>query len=132
MPKEGSKDEVTLRLIGDGEASNITVKIHADYLKLVEKQKKAVTEYVLQDEDITEEETSSRLDMDASKRTRQEEPARVMIAEEVGKSTDDTFSFSEEGEDEEEEEDEYDEKTDEDEDTDEEEEEDDDWAKFMI
>ena len=131
MPKEGTKEEVTLRLIGDGEASNITVKIHADYLKLIEKQRKAVTEYVLQDEETPHEKGTSEEGTGKSKRTRKEEPARVMIAEEVGKSTDDTFSFSEEGEDEEEEE-EVEEKSDEGEDVDEEEEEDDDWAKFMI
>jgi len=127
MPKEGTKEEVTLRLIGDGEASNITVKIHADYLKLIEKQKKAVTEYVLQDEEPTEANSSSG---DISK-TQQEEPARVMIAEEVGKSTDDTFSFAEEGEEEEEEE-ELEEISDEEEEIEEDEEDDDDWAKFMM
>ena len=129
MPKEGTKEEVTLRLVGDGEASNITVKIHADYLKLIEKQKKTVTEYVLQDEESAEEgDTVSG----ETTTTGQEEPARVMIAEEVGGSTDDTFSFSEEGEDEDEEE-EYDETMDEDEeDLGDEEEDDDDWAKFMM
>jgi transcription elongation factor Spt5 len=133
MPKEGTKEEVTLRLVGDGEASNITVKIHADYLKLIEKQKKTVTEYVLQDEEAVEGQEDTRTDEERT--MEQEEPTRVMIAEEVGKSTDDTFSFSEEGEEEEEEEDVEEDTDEEGEEEDEyadEEEEDDDWAKFMM
>jgi transcription elongation factor Spt5 len=131
MPKEGTKEEVTLRLVGDGEASNITVKIHADYLKLVEKQKKTVTEYVLQDEEVAEEDSDTTTE--DIKTATQEEPTRVMIAEEIGKSTDDTFSFTEEGEEEEEEE-YYEKDVDEEEEEEEtdEEEDDDDWAKFMM
>jgi len=132
MPKEGTKEDVTLRLVGDGEASNITVKIHADHLKLISKQKKTVTEYVLQEEeekgaDVTD--TGAK----ATSSSVQEEPARVMIAEEIGQSTDDTFSFTEEGEDEEEEEDvARDREKGKEEDLEEEEEDEDDWAKFMM
>ncbi len=128
MPKKGAKEEVTLRLIGDGESSNITVKKHADYLRLIEKQRKAVTEYVLQKEEGAVEEGEVSIETTSNV---QEEPARVMIAEEVGQSTDDTFSFSEEGEDEEEEEEEQADLG-EKEEEEEEEEEDDDWAKFMM
>jgi transcription elongation factor Spt5 len=128
MPKKGAKEEVTLRLIGDGESSNITVKKHADYLRLIEKQKKTVTEYVLQEEE--ESEASASEGTEETEGVGTEEPARVMIAEEISQSSDDTFSFTEEGEDEElAEEDTTDRAEDE---TDEEEEEDeDDWAKFM-
>lgn len=128
MPKKGAKEEVTLRLIGDGESSNITVKKHADYLRLIEKQKQAVTEYVLQEDEAIEQEESQ--DQGDAEGVVQEEPVRVMIAEEVGHATDDTFSFSEEGEDEDEEEEESLYKKVDEHDDDEEEEEDD-WAKFM-
>ena len=131
MPKEGTKEEVTLRLVGDGETSNITVKIHADYLKLIEKQKKAVTEYVLQEGEVALESNSSEMASDAREVSSQEEPARVMIEEEITQSTDDTFSFTEDGDDEAETEDTQDKSIDE-EDEEEEEEEEDDWAKFML
>ena len=130
MPKEGTKEEVTLRLVGDGEASNITVKIHADYLKLIEKQRKAVTEYVLQDGEMTEEEVSSKAK--SKKDKAKEEPTRVMVAEEVGQSTDDTFSFSEEDEEDDDEGETAETADKKEEDSDEEDEDDDDWAKFMM
>jgi hypothetical protein len=132
MPKEGTKEEVTLRLVGDGETSNITVKIHADYLKLIEKQKKAIMEYVLQEGDTPMEKSSSEIPSDTTKEVSHEEPTRVMVAEEITQSTDDTFSFSEEEEEEEEEQVSNEQESgDEEEDYDDEEEEDD-WAKFML
>lgn len=50
MPKEGAKEEVTLRLLDSDSA--ISIKIHGDFLKLVEKGEKHQEEYIIKDVDI--------------------------------------------------------------------------------
>ena len=55
MPKEGGKEEVTVRLL-DSESS-VTIKIHADFIKLVEKVKRATKVYTFtEDTSATDDE----------------------------------------------------------------------------
>ncbi len=53
MPKEGAKQEVTLRLLDSDTA--ISIKIHGDYLKLIEKGERRKEQYVIKDMESTEE-----------------------------------------------------------------------------
>ncbi len=50
MPKEGAKEEVTLRLLDSDSA--ISIKIHGDFLKLVEKGAKHQEEYIIKEMDV--------------------------------------------------------------------------------
>lgn len=137
MTKEGTRDDVTVRLLDSD--SPITVKIHSDFLKLLEKTKKVTKQYILtsssdSDENVgaeSDEISTGESEIEQTETTDEieETPAKVIVTEEeVGSSMDDKFSFDDEEEDfdEEFEEDEFD-----DEIEDEEAEEEDDWAKFF-
>lgn len=144
MPKEGAKEDISVRLKDSD--SPITVKIHGDFLKLIEKGREKVKEYKfkskkeqpeaqLEAESFSEEElemgASTGSSMNNVEKEKITEPAKVVITEEeVGTSLDDTFSFTDEIDEEEEEEEEVYDTGEEVEDEDEDEEEDD-WAKFM-
>ena len=52
MPKEGAKEEVTLRLLDSDSA--ISIKIHGDFLKLVEKGARHQEEYIIKDMEVTD------------------------------------------------------------------------------
>ena len=143
MPKdkEGAKEEVTVRLLDSD--SPITVKIHADYLKLFEKKQEITSEYVID----SQKEDSSDLIEDAEKvaedligtdkevkKKKKSKKKAVYSQQEVSTVMDDTFSF-----DEEEKEDEIEELADQGEDSyeqkdepEDKEEDEDDWAKFMM
>jgi len=47
MPKEGAREEVNLRLLNSDSA--ISIKIHGDFLKLVQKGEKHTEEYIIKD-----------------------------------------------------------------------------------
>ncbi|MHA1730059.1 MAG: transcription elongation factor Spt5 [Promethearchaeota archaeon] len=139
MPnKESGKEEVTVRLLDSD--SPITVKIHADFLKLIDKAEKVVKEYVISNEEQGKEKKDETLIEEAeqiadglrSEDTVKEETTKVMLEEEIGNINDDTFSFND-MEEEEDWEDEggekyrkKDENSGEEDDEDEE-----DWSKFM-
>lgn len=133
MVKEGTRDDVTVRLLDSD--SPITVKIHSDFLKLLEKTKKVTKQYVLSSSTETKNKpaqgdgSGTKISESAEPSEEQEAPAKViMTEEEVGASMDDKFSFDE---DEEEFEEEFEEEEHEEDYEDEEYEEDDDWAKFF-
>jgi transcriptional antiterminator NusG len=50
MPKEGGKEEITVRLLDSDSA--LTVKLSSDFLKLYDKGKKVTTEYILTKETL--------------------------------------------------------------------------------
>ena len=124
MPKEGAKEEVTLRLLDSDSA--ISIKIHGDFLKLVEKGEKHQEVYDIKDmEDIGGTTVPSK---DRSSK----EPV-VTVSDDGGSEQDDAFfSFDDSETDEEEEDSAYsDNKTEEEKDEgDEEKEEEDEWSKF--
>lgn len=58
MPKEGAREEVNLRLLNSDSA--ISIKIHGDFLKLVQKGEKHTEEYIIKDMDsVGQPQTSS-------------------------------------------------------------------------
>jgi len=131
MPKEGAREEVTLRLLNSDSA--ISIKIHGDFLKLVQKGEKHTEEYIIKDmETIEQSQTSAAEGMEEMS----ELPIAVDGNLETGGSVseEEVFSFGEESGDTEEESDEFklekkkkakaiDE---------EEEEEEDEWSKFTF
>lgn len=52
MPKEGAKEEVTLRLLDSDSA--ISIKIHGDFLKLVRKGEKHKDRYIMKESEIVD------------------------------------------------------------------------------
>lgn len=141
MPKdkEGAKEEVTVRLIDSD--SPITVKIHADYLKLFEKKRQIISEYVI---DSEKEDTSDLIDeaekaaddlIDPDKKVKKKTKKKAVYSQkEVTTVSDDTFSFDEEEKDDEIEElaDHADESYEQQDESEDKEEDEDDWAKFMM
>ena len=131
MPKEGAREEVTLRLLNSDSA--ISIKIHGDFLKLVQKGEKHTEEYIIKDmETIEQSQTSAAEGMEEMS----ELPIAVDGNLETGGSVseEEVFSFGEEQGDLEEESDEFKlekkkkaKATDE-----EEEEEEDEWSKFTF
>jgi len=58
MPKEGAREEVNLRLLNSDSA--ISIKIHGDFLKLVQKGEKHAEEYIIKDmSSVDQPQTSS-------------------------------------------------------------------------
>ena len=127
MPKEGAKEEVTLRLLDSDSA--ISIKIHGDFLKLVEKGERHQEVY-----DIKEMEELTNTTVPASEKdNKRESDIKVpVIKTDIAPTSDDIFSFDQE----EEEESEWDKVSKEEKSTkseskeEEEEEEEDEWAKF--
>ncbi|MBD3353656.1 MAG: transcription elongation factor Spt5 [Candidatus Lokiarchaeota archaeon] len=148
MSKESSKEEVTVRLLDSD--SPIKVKIHADFLKLVEKAKPVTTEYIMssseeskekeEEKPIASETQAETVSAEAGKESgesekeAEKEPTKVLYTEEeVGTSMDDTFSFEEDLDDSNIDDDFITEDFAEESDSegDEDEEDEDDWAKFF-
>lgn len=139
MPKdkEGAKEEVTVRLIDSD--SPITVKIHADYLKLFEKKRQVISEYVIDNEkedtsDIIDEAEKAAEDLiDPDKKVKKKSKKKYS-QKEVTTVSDDTFSFDEEEKDDEIEElaDHADESYEQQDESKDKEDDEDDWAKFMM
>ena len=143
MPKdkEGAKEEVTVRLLDSD--SPITVKIHADYLKLFEKKRQVISEYVIENESedssdlIEDAEKVADVLIDEDKTVKKKKTSKkkaVFSQKEVSTTMDDTFSFDEEEKDDEIEElaDQKDESYEEHDESKDSEEDEDDWAKFMM
>ncbi|QEE15422.1 transcription elongation factor Spt5 [Promethearchaeum syntrophicum] len=57
MPKEGAREEVNLRLLNSDSA--ISIKIHGDFLKLVQKGEKHTEEYIIKDMSALEQPQTS-------------------------------------------------------------------------
>jgi len=125
MPKEGAKEEVTLRLLDSDSA--ISIKIHGDFLKLVEKGEKHQEQYIIKDME-TRDGTLIPSTSEEIEENQMDEGEAVIEPSEI--SEEDLFSFGEEFEEEESEaSDSHSKKISKDNDEDEEEEEDE-WAKF--
>jgi len=60
MPKEGAREEVNLRLLNSDSA--ISIKIHGDFLKLVQKGEKHAEEYIIKDMSSVEQPQTSILE----------------------------------------------------------------------
>ncbi len=118
MPKEGAKQEVTLRLLDSDSA--ISIKIHGDYLKLIQKGEKHKEQYVIKDMESTEEgiEAPAEQEMGA-------EEEGGLVGAGSNSESDDIFSFEDEFGDEY-----YEEEEEIEEEELEEEEEEDEWSKF--
>ena len=57
MPKEGAREEVNLRLLNSDSA--ISIKIHGDFLKLVQKGEKHTEEYIIKDMEVVDQPQTS-------------------------------------------------------------------------
>ncbi|MHA1672117.1 MAG: transcription elongation factor Spt5 [Promethearchaeota archaeon] len=127
MPREGAKEEVTLRLLDSDSA--ISIKIHGDFLKLVEKGEKHQEVY-----DIKNMEDVGGTTVPSKDKT--SKGPVVSVSDDGGSEQDDVlFSFDDSETEEEDEEDSVysDDRLDEEkevEDEEEEEEEEDEWSKF--
>ncbi len=139
MPKdkEGAKEEVTVRLIDSD--SPITVKIHADYLKLFEKKRQVISEYVIDNEkedtsDLIDEAEKTAEDLIDPDKKIKKKTKKKYSQKEVTTVSDDTFSFDEEEKEDEIEElaDHLDESYEGQNESEDKEEDEDDWAKFMM
>ncbi len=60
MPKEGAREEVNLRLLNSDSA--ISIKIHGDFLKLVQKGEKHTEEYIIKDMSSVEQPQTSSVE----------------------------------------------------------------------
>ncbi len=135
MPKEGAKEEVTVRLMDSD--SPITVKIHADYLKLIEKaEEKKAQEYIISsDHEISQEDVGVEKVKEKKKgKPKKEKPSEEIIAitsEDTGEDTEKALSFDDEVEEEESTEDSEEKIEEESEDEELESDDEDAWAKFM-
>lgn len=100
MPKEGAREEVNLRLLNSDSA--ISIKIHGDFLKLVQKGEKHAEEYIIKDMSSVELPQKSTLE-------NQEDDTGSAISVTEGSesvessSEEEVFSFGEEPEEEKEE-----------------------------
>ncbi len=129
MPKEGAREEVNLRLLNSDSA--ISIKIHGDFLKLVQKGEKHTEEYIIKDMSSVEQTQTSIL-------KKQEEVSGSIISVEEGSklgessSEEELYSFGEETGETEEERDKIVKKKKKTKSLDEEEEEEDEWSKFTF
>jgi transcription elongation factor Spt5 len=93
MPKEGAREEVNLRLLNSDSA--ISIKIHGDFLKLVQKGEKHAEEYIIKDMSSVEQSQTSSVE-------NQDDDSESIISVTEGsepvksKSKEDVFSFGEE------------------------------------
>ena len=93
MPKEGAREEVNLRLLNSDSA--ISIKIHGDFLKLVQKGEKHAEEYIIKDMSSVEQPQTSSVET-------QEDGSESIISVTEGSepvesdSEEDVFSFGEE------------------------------------
>jgi len=101
MPKEGAKEEVTLRLLDSDSA--ISIKIHGDFLKLIEKGERHQEEYIIKNVETPSESTSILSPEITESPPPSPEPTfkpipAIKISEEVTANTEDIYSFGEESE----------------------------------
>ena len=99
MPKEGAKEEVTLRLLDSDSA--ISIKIHGDFLKLIEKGEHHQEEYIIKNVETLAEETSiPPPEITESPQTDAEPKFKPILAiklnEDTAASTEDIYSFGDE------------------------------------
>ncbi len=93
MPKEGAREEVNLRLLNSDSA--ISIKIHGDFLKLVQKGEKHTEEYIIKDMDTVGQPQTP------SVKSEEEVSGSIISVDEgskvvEGSSEGDVFSFGEE------------------------------------
>jgi len=93
MPKEGAREEVNLRLLNSDSA--ISIKIHGDFLKLVQKGEKHTEEYIIKDMDSVGQPQTSSVESE------EEVSGSIISVEEVSESIEsssgkDVFTFGEE------------------------------------
>ena len=93
MPREGAREEVNLRLLNSDSA--ISIKIHGDFLKLVQKGEKHTEEYIIKDMSSLEQPQTSSLE-----NQRDDTESIISVTEGFepveSKSEEDLFSFGEE------------------------------------
>ena len=95
MPKEGAREEVNLRLLNSDSA--ISIKIHGDFLKLVQKGEKHAEEYIIKDMDAVDQPQTTTVG------SQEDGSGSIISVTEgseagVGKSKDGIYSFGEEPE----------------------------------
>ena len=93
MPKEGAREEVNLRLLNSDSA--ISIKIHGDFLKLVQKGEKHTEEYIIKDMEVVDQPQTSTVE---SQKDGSESIISVTEGSKagVGKSENGIYSFGEE------------------------------------
>ncbi len=93
MPKEGAREEVNLRLLNSDSA--ISIKIHGDFLKLVQKGEKHAEEYIIKDMEVVDQPQATTV---GSQKDGSESIISVTEGSEAvgGKSEDGIYSFGEE------------------------------------
>ncbi|UYP47347.1 hypothetical protein NEF87_003632 [Candidatus Lokiarchaeum ossiferum] len=124
MPKEGAKEEVTLRLLDSDSA--ISIKIHGDFLKLIEKGARHQEEYIIKDMEVSDGTTIPASEDDS-------EGVTVVVDGASEGSDEELFDFGESADEDGTDDEDYDESSvdrekSDDEDIDEDE--DDEWSKF--
>ena len=98
MPKEGAKEEVTLRLLDSDSA--ISIKIHGDFLKLLQKGEKHKEEYIIKEMDTAGGTTKPVASNSSSSATSGLGGGGIKVSGgEESALSDDVFSFDEDDDD---------------------------------
>jgi transcription elongation factor SPT5 len=90
MPKEGAKEEVTLRLLDSDSA--ISIRIHGDFLKLIQKGERHQEEFIIKDMSIKKTDSKSKLGSDK----KDNQIITAGFSDDADSSNEDVFSFGEE------------------------------------
>ena len=91
MPKEGAREEVNLRLLDSDSA--ISIKIHGDFLKLVQKGEKHTEEYIIKDMEAIDQPQATTV---GSQEDGSERIISVTEGSEASKSEEGIYSFGDE------------------------------------